>query len=194
MKAILVLSLLCVSAFANDQLDVDWSRVKPITEYPEFWNGMEVQMAAKAPERGNERIFQMFVVGGTEATPHQFPFHAGLISDMPYGEALCSGSIVSQWSILTSAGCIQGARSTLVILGAIDISNRAEPLQARVRATNFRIHPGFLRNGRTITNDVGLVRLSHRIAHFHAAVSPVQLPIQFDIDQPFFNMNVITMG
>ena len=43
MKAFIVLAILATSAFA-DIIEVDWSNVRPIKEYPEFWKNKPISL------------------------------------------------------------------------------------------------------------------------------------------------------
>lgn len=189
MKTFLILSLFCATALAVN-IEVDWTTVKPLTDYREFW-GTQWSEIVNTDDEQNQ-----FITGGQNAQPHQFPFHAALVSEMSYGNALCSGSLISRRAVLTSASCLSGATSTIVFLGASNIQNRDERYQARFRVpfTNFVIHPAFVRSGREIRNDVGLVRFPHSIAFFTPAVNVVNLPTNADLNNNFASANSIIMG
>lgn len=46
------------------------------------------------------------IIGGTIATPNQFPYQAGILLRLPKKRAWCGGSIISVEYILTAAHCI----------------------------------------------------------------------------------------
>lgn len=190
MKLLCTILLICASGLA-EKIIIDWSTVKPITEYPEFW-GYQPNLT---PHDDSESVSK-FIIGGNNAALHQFPFHTGLVSEMSFGSALCSGSLISRSSVLTSASCLIGAANTIVFLGARNMRDNSERYQARfrVQSSAFMIHPGHLRNGRTLNNDVGIIRLPHSIAFFTPAVNVVQMPTPADLNNVFSNTNCIMMG
>merc|ERR1712242_334491 len=57
------------------------------------------------------------IVGGVEATPHQFPWQVGLFFDGYF----CGGSIISEEYILTAAHCADGVFHHEVVIGAHEI-------------------------------------------------------------------------
>merc|ERR1711997_1162645 len=54
------------------------------------------------------------IVGGVEASPHQFPWQVGLFFDGYF----CGGSIISEEYILTAAHCADGVFHHEVVIGA----------------------------------------------------------------------------
>merc|ERR1712025_210311 len=64
------------------------------------------------------------IVGGQEATPHQFPWQVGLFFDGYF----CGGSIISEKYILTAAHCADGVFSHEVVIGAHEIRDSSNPL------------------------------------------------------------------
>lgn len=137
-----------------------------------------------------------FIINGQNAEANQFPFHVGLIRHMESGNTLCSGSLISRRSILTSASCLTGAERVSVFLGAQDMTSNTERYQARLRVNppNYIIHPDYVREGRTLMNDVALIRMPHTIAFFTPAVNVVSLPSAADRDGAFSATQTITMG
>lgn len=193
--ALLTLAFVCqllVSAAASDNFDIDWSRVKPIADYAEFWEGKSIQPPPK--HFGMYENIGSHVSNGDIAGRHDFPYKSALISEMPFGDALCGASLISRWAVLTAASCIDGAAGSLIILGGSDISNAAEPFQARLRvdSDNYRIHP-FYREGVT-NSDVGIVRFSYPIHVFTLAVNRILLPTDAMLGDLFANQETISMG
>ena len=71
---------------------------------------------------------------------------------------ISKGSLISETWVLTSALCLTGARSVIVILGAHNLS-QSESTQQRITSTVFRIHPNW--NPTNLQNDVALIRLPY---------------------------------
>lgn len=191
--ALNLFSQLSVSAKVLRNIDVDWSRVKPITDYPEFWKGKSIQPPPNYFKKKDEIVGEL-VAGGNVAGRHDFPYKSALISEMPFGSALCSASLVSRQAVLTAASCIDGASSSMIILGGSDLQNPSELFQARfrVQSTNYRIHP-FFRQGVT-NSDVGIVRFDNPIHVFTLAVNVIQLPTEAMLNELFANEESISMG
>lgn len=190
MKRTFFYVFLAVAAVASDNIKIDWSKVKPITEYREFWQGKSFKPAIRA----NYQTAGKLVSNGNVAGRHDFPFKAALIAAMPFGDALCGGSLISRWAVLTAAHCIFNSANTIIILGASDIRDSAEPLQVRFRVqpTNYRIHQ-FFREG--ITNsDIGIVRFNFAIAFFTDAVNVIPLPTDEMLNNLFANENSLVAG
>ena len=189
MTKLLLIILLAVASVASESIEIDWSRVKPIEEYPEFWE----KVGVKPPSRYFEKIDKL-VTNGNVAGRHDFPFKAALISTMTFGEALCGGSLISRQSVLTAAHCIHGSTESVIILGASDLSNPNEPNQVRfsVQSTNYRIHHHY-RVG--ITNsDIGIVRFDFPIHVFTHAVNVISLPSEALLNDVLANENSIVLG
>lgn len=192
------------AAVASEDVEIDWSRVKPISEYPEFWRGKATQAPTTRFPRGRQyhsinqeiangnftgrRRYQSInqqITNGNIAARYAFPFKAALISDMPYGPALCGASLLSRWAVLSSAHCIYGSTATTVILGANDISDPTEYRQARfkVQSSNYRIHPSFVEG--VFRNDVAIVRFHYSIFTFTYAVNVINLPTGDELSELF---------
>lgn len=126
---------------------------------------------------------------------YKFPFHAAVVSELPFGRALCSGSLISRRAILTAASCVAGATSVYFHLGARDM-NIEERYHARfeVDGSNIRLHPRYARQHRVLVNDVAIIRLPNPIAFFPTGVNVVALPLEADLDDDFSNEEVIVMG
>ena len=79
------------------------------------------------------------IVGGTMATPGQFPHQISLQS---YGSHICGGSIISDRHILTAAHCVEGSTSGLtVVTGTLHTRNRGEG--ERHSINSIRLHPSY---------------------------------------------------
>merc|ERR1712037_319070 len=74
------------------------------------------------------------IVGGVEATPHQFPWQVGLFFDGYF----CGGSIISSKYILTAAHCADGVYHHEVVIGAHEIRDPANKI---IDAYSPTVHP-----------------------------------------------------
>jgi chymotrypsin len=154
----LLFVFLAVSAYAEEEaewVEIDWSKVVPVTEIPGFWDGREIK--AKLFPDTNTRSSR--IVGGTIVAPNSIPFQAGLLINWSGGTALCGGSALSNRVVLTAAHCITpGVTSTQVILGAHQITAN-EPTQQRrtVQPSGFRIHGSY--NPSNLNNDIATLIL-----------------------------------
>ena len=96
MKLFVAILFAFVAAASADSVEIDWSKVVPITEMPSFWVGRTpVWDTLYNPLNRQGRI-----VGGQEAADGQFPYQIALLSTMPEGTGLCGGSIVNSNTIL----------------------------------------------------------------------------------------------
>lgn len=191
MIKIFLLAFVAAAANAND---IDWTRVKPIMAYREFWRGKSFQPPGEFFNEGSYQQIGKFIINGDIAGRHDFPFKVALISEMSFGPSLCGASLISRWSVLTSGHCVFGSSSTVIILGGSDLNNPNERFQARitVQSTNYRIHPDF--SEWFFRSDIAIVRFNAPIAMFHEAVNIVQLPTNDMVNNWFENVNAVVMG
>eukprot|EP00092_Neocalanus_flemingeri_P017447 GFUD01018873.1.p1 GENE.GFUD01018873.1~~GFUD01018873.1.p1 ORF type:complete len:621 (+),score=132.83 GFUD01018873.1:14-1876(+) len=113
------------------------------------------------------------IVGGNEASPHEYPWQIGLVSSFgstPY----CGGSLISDTWVLTAAHCTtgSGASDIYVIVGEHDYTNPNDG-QEKVQVARKLEHPNYNRN--TNAFDFCLLQLSSRVI-FRREVQPVCLP------------------
>ncbi|XP_060532781.1 chymotrypsin BII-like [Cylas formicarius] len=97
------------------------------------------------------------IVGGEEATAHQFPYQVALYITKRSEIVFCGGSLVSNNYVLTAAHCPIDGTSVDVILGAHDIKHN-ESSQIRQTSDHFVVHPGW--NSDDLLNDIALIRLA----------------------------------
>lgn len=102
------------------------------------------------------------IVGGTEVTPHSYPFVVALIVDFGSLNLLCQGCIISNMMVLTTGKCIDNSISTQVIAGAHDMT-RIEPEQRRqtIFSQQYRVHPNYTTNW--FHYDIALILLTDPI-------------------------------
>lgn len=156
---LLIFACLAVAALANpiydepEWVEIDWSKVVPVTEMPGFWDGRSLRPSEFVTSKRESRI-----VGGSEATPHSRPFQVALIMTSPTGNTICGGSVISSSRILTAAHCSVGTSSTQVIAGAHNHEvNEATQQRATVPSGNYRIHEAY--NPNNLNNDVSVLIL-----------------------------------
>merc|ERR1711890_75852 len=94
------------------------------------------------------------IVGGVEATPHQFPWQVGLFFDGYF----CGGSIITSKHILTAAHCADGVFKHTVVIGAHDI--RASD-NLEISAYSPTVHPEW--SSSTLSNDLAILELDEEI-------------------------------
>lgn len=98
---VVTLAVLAVSAFAEDNWEIDFSKVVPVTDLPGFWVGREAFKPLVSTNFNRDRR----IVGGVIVTPNSHPYQAGLFMAFGGGTALCGGSIITSRTVLTAAHC-----------------------------------------------------------------------------------------
>jgi len=186
MKVFLLLSALLVCSSAARMFGVD--NVRPIYELKE-WQDKHPAFAKYLPKESSSQI-EGRIVGGQEATPHQFPFQVALLSQFEEGVGLCGGSIVASDFILTAAHCVEPNMNVTIIIGA---HNRLveEPNQFRVWTTDVIIHPEW--TPALIRNDIALLRLTTPL-QWSVAVQPLLLPRVSHLGNAFANEQATVSG
>lgn len=149
-----VFACLAVSALAEveENWEIDWSTVVPMTETPGFWDERDIAPAHYPGRNGR-------IVGGTVAVPNAHPYQAGLLMRVSAtSTGLCGGSVISATVVLTAAHCLPNTQSTQVIMGAHALTVN-EPNQQRrtVLPAGYRIHAQY--NPRTLLNDIATLIL-----------------------------------
>ncbi|XP_050075229.1 brachyurin-like [Anopheles maculipalpis] len=172
--------LVALFAVASANIDIDWSKVRPIEEFDHYWARLPAEMQIYRKMMPSHRI-----VNGQEATPGQFPYQIALLSSFAGGTGLCGGSVLTNNYILTAAHCVLSgttpATGGTAILGAHN-RNDVEPTQQRIAFTTAGIiaHPAY--NPANIRNDIAVVRLNSPIV-FNDRVQPIRLPARSDTRQ-----------
>lgn len=99
MKLLLLLVLTFGSALSIN--------LKPIYEFSEWWAERDFDSAQWNQSRSGK------IIGGQEASPHQFPFQVALMLFTKGSSevALCSGSLISTKRVISAAHCCVGQSS-----------------------------------------------------------------------------------
>jgi len=94
------------------------------------------------------------IVGGQEATPHQFPHQAAIVMDNSY---FCGGALIDPGHILTAAHCVSGFSTWDIMLGAHN--QRAPSEEGRIEITSRKAmtHPQW--SSRNLHNDLAIITL-----------------------------------
>jgi len=94
------------------------------------------------------------IVGGVEATPHEFPWQVGLF----FNGYFCGGTIISEKYILTAAHCADGVYSHEVVIGAHEIR---DPSNTIINAYSPTVHPEW--DSFSLSNDLAILELDTEI-------------------------------
>merc|ERR1739844_383626 len=94
------------------------------------------------------------IVGGQEASPHQFPWQVGLFFDGYF----CGGSIITSKHILTAAHCADGVFKHEVVIGAHEIR---DPSNKIIDAYSPTVHPEW--DSYNLANDLAILELEEEI-------------------------------
>lgn len=117
------------------------------------------------------------IVNGLKATVGQFP-HQVLLRRTENGQFLCSGSIISNRWIITSAHCTKGrpAIDFVAVAGTIKLSKGGVRYEINVN----KPHPGFVmwKHG----HNIALVRTKEPIV-FNKLVQPIALPTETTLSE-----------
>lgn len=174
----IVFAFLAVSAFAEDNMEINWATVVPMTETPGFWNGRDIKQVPITGRSGR-------IVGGSVAVPNAHPYQVGLLARVNiFSTGLCGGSIIAPRVILTAAHCVTGTQSIQVVLGAHRITTATEPSQQRqtVQPAGYRVHVGY--NPQTLLNDIATLILPTAVV-YNQFIQPSILPSGAEIDNLF---------
>jgi secreted trypsin-like serine protease len=128
------------------------------------------------------------IVGGTEATPHQYPWQVALFIDDLY---FCGGSLISNDYVLTAAHCAEDAGFMNVMLGAHNVREASETGRIELTATEFTVHPNW--NSFTLSNDLALVKLPKSVT-FNSYMAPICLAPSSDSNHAGESLTVTGWG
>ncbi|XP_050677510.1 brachyurin-like isoform X3 [Leptidea sinapis] len=133
------------------------------------------------------------IAGGSLSTLGQFPYQAGLISDIIglSGNGVCGGSLLSARSVVTAAHCwfdgINRAWRFTVVLGSVTLFHGG----TRIQTTFVRTHPSWF--PLLVRNDVAVIDLLQAV-QFSATISPISLPTPQEAQETFTGYQAIASG
>lgn len=146
---------------------------KPIYEFAEWWKVRDFEPSStwmEARTRGGK------IIGGREATEHQFPYHVGLLLFIKDTNevGLCSGAMLSPTRVVSVAHCVDIVVGIQAVFGAHFI-NRAESSQVKrsVSLSGLVWHENY--NPRNLTNDVAIINLPAPVT-MNNVIQAVKLP------------------
>ncbi|XP_013172748.1 PREDICTED: transmembrane protease serine 9-like [Papilio xuthus] len=189
-KMKLLLALVATVALANARF------IEPeVPEYNTAYGYMQnygiplAQAIYKAELENNEPR----IIGGSAARLGQFPYQAGLISDIvgTSNRGVCGGSLVTTSRVVTAAHCWfdgrnQGWRFT-VVLGSITLFSGG----TRLETTNVVMHNNW--NPSTARNDVAVIRLNSAVST-SANIATIALPTGSQLNENFAGNTATASG
>ncbi|XP_062540751.1 collagenase-like [Armigeres subalbatus] len=132
------------------------------------------------------------VVGGSPATLGQFPYAVGFITRINILQSgQCAGSLLSSRFVLTSARCVNGIQSAVVVLGGLELNDPVALGQVRLTVTQFIVHSGYYEDSDNF--DVALAGLPIPVS-FTDNIRPVRLPTRRQVEAPFNGQQGTFMG
>jgi len=154
--------------------------------YPNYMRGSESfsdECGIPGPE--------MFITGGNEATPHEYPWMAALFFEMNGQRYFCGGTLISDEWVLTAAHCVADADAMTVMLGAHNVREESEEGRLELVSENWFAHPKWSQIG--IINDIGLIQLPQKI-NFTETIRPICLPSYSDVSDNFAGLDAPASG
>ncbi|MBX3009976.1 MAG: serine protease [Caldilineaceae bacterium] len=147
------------------QTPADSSQTDPNPEQHQVYLPLVEQNMASDPNAAIPEVLpvaeepadvQAAVVGGTAATPGEYPWQAML---MHKGSFYCGGSLIEMRWVLTAAHCLVGyaMKDLQVVLGAHDRTATNEASRQRFSPIRIIVHPSY--SPATLANDIGLIQL-----------------------------------
>jgi hypothetical protein len=120
------------------------------------------------------------IIGGVDSSPGTWPWQVML---EVYGTAVCGGSLVSQWTVVTAAHCLENPEEMIVRIGA-HAQNTVSNLEQFDAIEDIVFHPSYKKTKDSkFYYDVALIHLSKPVK-ISAYVRPVCLPDSRDEIEP----------
>lgn len=110
MKLIVCVLLAVVGVAIATNTDIDWTTVRPLWQIKEWQDKHPAHMKI-VRESGLLETPVTYgpggrIAGGMAAAENQFPYMAGIISQLTTGNGFCGGSLVSRSYVMTAAHCL----------------------------------------------------------------------------------------
>ncbi|XP_046446195.1 trypsin-1-like [Daphnia pulex] len=120
------------------------------------------------------------IVGGTQATPNEFPWQISLQRRGAFSSYShsCGGSVYNNYYIIDASHCVDGVTdlSTLrVVAGEHSLAQNSGYEQTR-SVSSIKMHVNY--NSDTFENDIALLKLSSPLDFSTGKVGPINLPAQ----------------
>merc|ERR1712183_931546 len=120
--------------------------------------------------RGGGRI-----VGGTEASPGEFPHQIALLRGGVGGSLMCGGSLISPMKVVTAGHCCDGQSASRL---GVRVGNHHlysdDPDQKDIAVTKVNLHPEY--DSWTITNDICILDLEEAAGFSSRVIDSISLP------------------
>ncbi|KAF4520237.1 hypothetical protein B566_EDAN009962 [Ephemera danica] len=133
-----------------------------VAAQPTKWTKIRPQPLNSASDNGR-------IIGGEFTNPGDIPYQAGVIID---GNALCGGSLINDFAVLTSARCVVGGASFEVHLGATNIYDLTEANHIQATSSDTIVHE--LYDAVNDVNDIAIIYLPILVSG--PGIAPVRLP------------------
>ncbi|XP_072931549.1 collagenase-like [Epargyreus clarus] len=133
------------------------------------------------------------IIGGVPAGLGQYPYHAGLISDIigTTSRGVCGASLISNMRVLTAAHCWNDGRHQAwkftVVLGSTRLFSGGTRVESSVVAMHGNWNPLFA------TNDIAVIYLPNAVAT-SANVAPIALPSGSQVNENFVDSLAVAVG
>ena len=151
-------------------IHIDWSKVKPISELPEF----KTALKNLAPVNNFNLNRRKPIFGGEQAAASQFAYQAGLLLTASGSNYLCGGSLISKTRVLTAGHCAKDISLAVVILGAENLfENEPNQVRMNVSASGLVCHPQY--DSTSLKNDVAMIKLPTSVV-YNNYINPIALP------------------
>lgn len=122
------------------------------------------------------------VVGGVDASPHEFPWQVGIWKDGGefFEEFFCGGTIVRPNIVITASHCVENIWTDEIKLKFGDHIT-AGPQKTKgvvtMKAELIKMHPKY--NSDTVDNDIAIIKLKGNVA-YSRKIQPACLPTSSD--------------
>ncbi|XP_058837317.1 brachyurin-like [Topomyia yanbarensis] len=157
---------------------IDWSLVRPISEFPHVTRWIQ-NLLGNVTTANSHNNHSQRIVGGQVASSDQIPYQAAILADVEDGSGLCGGVLISANYVLTAAVCVHGASEGTVILGARNLQDENEDGQVRIDFTSsdYQVHEGYVEF--IFRNNIAVIRLPSPVP-VSSRIQPALLPASTD--------------
>merc|ERR1711981_442828 len=141
-----------------------------------------VALAAGAPKKLSSKALSTplargggKIVGGTEASPGEFPHQIALLRGGVGGSLMCGGSLVGENMVVTAGHCCDGQSASRL---GVRVGNhhlyKDDPDQADIAVSKVMLHEDY--DSWTINNDICLLELESSAVFGSAVIGAIGLP------------------